>query len=159
KKQLIWLGWLFQLPMSSEQEAMLLSLSGDANYQSAVTTLYRDSQNGQGATAPLASLPTIALQSRISYESAAKQLQFSGGPMTSDQRALLLSLAPDPSYQATIGSLFRAQAPYATAPLAALPNITFPDLSRPISYDASAKRLRFTGAMTEADRKLFLSLS
>lgn len=118
-----------------------------------------------------------AVEGRISYDPAAtkKQLSFVGA-MTVAERQTLRSLfdatfSSLALYQTAIDALFNAPREFITVHLKYLVTPTavvafeeqppvFPEtLKSKISYDASAKELRFTGEMTDADKATLLALS
>lgn len=112
---------------------------------------------------PLPKLPDITFTfpdgtgNKISYDPAGK-LTFTG-VMTDPERAQLLGSSTDAGYQTAITTLYQAHATTAV-PLASLPTFAVPDgTSNRISYDANAKVLRFTGAMTTSQRTQLLALA
>jgi Tc toxin complex TcA C-terminal TcB-binding domain/Neuraminidase-like domain/Salmonella virulence plasmid 28.1kDa A protein len=124
----------------------------------------------------LATLPggvdfPTALQNKISYDNAARVLRFRGA-MTEPDKISLLGLSSVRPYQNAVQSLFEAprtfvitqmrafDIPSFPAPLSVLPPIVFPDEFRGrISYDSSAKQLRFVGFMMSRERTILLNLS
>jgi hypothetical protein len=130
-------------------------------------------------SAPLPTLPNItfprALSGKISYDSQSRRLCFVGA-MTDAQQKQLSGLSADAGYQAAINSLAQQPRDFITthfignfpglvdsgayaADLASLPALTFPRaLKSKVTYDATAQRLLFTGAMTDLERTQLESL-
>ncbi|HKG46484.1 MAG TPA: neuraminidase-like domain-containing protein, partial [Pyrinomonadaceae bacterium] len=124
--------------------------------------------------ADLATLPAItfpeSLKSRLSYDTVAKQLRFTG-VMSANEKSQLLGLSTDSDYQRAVNALFdapreivkrhmgRFSVPAFATPLASLPaTVVIPTaLKSKIYYDAVAKELNFVGIMTEAERKVLLA--
>ena len=112
------------------------------------------------------------VKEKVSYNADARKLNFNG-PMTLVERAALLGLSGDASYQAAVGQLFDAPRnlvaektkafswPPFAAPLLALPaGVVFPsEMKGRIFYDKSAQGLKFNGLMTEAEKSRLLGLS
>jgi len=130
-------------------------------------------------SAPLNALPNVTfpkpLDQQITYDANGKQLRFTG-VMTDAQTTQLLGLSGTGDYQAAINAL--AQQPrdfisgviienlpglldrglYETS-LATLAGVNFPPLLQSkIAYDSNAHQLRFTGAMTDAEKTQLESL-
>ncbi len=106
--------------MTGLEQANLLDLSNDPDFQTAVNGLFAASQAGEVATytQTLAALPGISFPplptGAISYDAAAQQLRFTGA-MTSTEQSTLLGLSTDPSYQAAVTSLYDQPIDFITA--------------------------------------------
>jgi len=163
----------FTGPMSLQRETLLLSLSQDGGYRTAIQTLFGNTQaewstvytSSSSATAlPIVVFPPV-FASLIAYTNGNTQLTFKG-PMSDDQRKQLLSLSSDASYQSAITDLFtQTSAVWTTLHsygLASLPPITFPD-SSPNSLASRLQpgggNLKLTGALSDADAAKLLGLS
>ena len=133
----------------------------------------------------LASLPQgllfpDAVKDRISYDAATHMLRFTGVMTTTDRTTLSGVTAAEgedlTSFQSAVdqlSSLSRTAArtfisqrmrafelPAFDVDLATMPAVVFPaELRDKIFYDAHAHKLRFTGAMTVAEREQLISLS
>ena len=119
----------------------------------------------------LASLPDIGipadLSGRLTYDSTARQLRFTG-VMTTTERDILK--AHSPSYNDAATALFEAprkmvgrqmarfSVPRFTTSLAVMPgSVVIPSaIKSKIFYDGVAKTLNFDGIMTEAERKALI---
>jgi hypothetical protein len=100
---------LVEAPMTSDQRGLLLSLSTDNDYQSAVNALFN--AQSASAAAPLASLPAgLSLPARLPgtvyYDGP--NLHFIG-LMADAQRDLLLGLASDAQYPLAVDNLSNAR--------------------------------------------------
>ena len=159
--------------ISAPQQALLLSLSSDANYILAIDNLYTASNNANGAaTAMLTVLPTgVSFTGAVpvSYSSAnGGQLLYTGAsPMPAPLQNLLLSLSPDNTYQpavnnliAAVGSIgYNGQASVALASLP--PGVSFNNLL-PVSWNAVTNgALSYTGSSANlpAELSAYLGLS
>ena len=121
----------------------------------------------------LASLPNInipaELRGRLTYDSTAGQLRFTG-VMTTTERDELKALSSDPSYTAAVTALYlapskmvrrqmaRFSVPRFTASLPSMPeSVVIPSaIKSKIFYDNVAQTLNFAGVMTEAERKALI---
>jgi hypothetical protein len=99
--------------LSIRERDILLSLSGDGPYQTAIHQLYIAQDDGKPV--PLAALPalTIPISAPISpasyilsYVPGSKQLRFIGG-MTAPERTLLLSFSANEDYRRGIDNLYQ----------------------------------------------------
>lgn len=111
-----------------------------------------------------------ALQGRVSYDSIAGQLRFTG-VMTASEKSDLLAASSDSKYQGAVQVLFEApakfvkrhmarfSAPRFTADLAQFPpTVVIPAaLKTRFYYDGVAKKLIFAGIMTEAERRVLIA--
>ena len=123
----------------------------------------------------LASLPAdinipADLRGRLTYDSTAEQLRFTG-VMTTDEQTRLNDASSVPSYRGAVAALFQAprdmvgrhmarfSVPRFTTPLAIMPgNVVIPSaIQSKIFYDNVAQTLNFTGIMTEAERKALIN--
>jgi Tc toxin complex TcA C-terminal TcB-binding domain/ABC toxin N-terminal region/Neuraminidase-like domain/Putative peptidoglycan binding domain/Salmonella virulence plasmid 28.1kDa A protein len=122
----------------------------------------------------LASLPDdinipADLRGRLTYDSTAEQLRFTG-VMTADEQTRLKEAFLEPSYQAAVTALFQAprnmigrqmarfSVPRFTTPLASMPGgVVIPSaIKSKIFYDNVTQKLNFLGIMTEAERKALI---
>ena len=111
-----------------------------------------------------------SLKSRVSYDTVAKQLRFTG-VMTANEKSQLLALSTDSNYQRAVNSLFdapraivsrhmsRFSVPVFATRLDSFPStVVIPTaLKSKIYYDAVAKKLNFVGIMTDSERKVLLA--
>jgi hypothetical protein len=107
--------------MTVAQRDVLLALSADAAYQTAVVKLFESprrfvqrnmrSYTVEHFSAALTALPDItvpvSLKKRVYYDTAAGRLYFIGA-MSEDERSDLLALSSDAAYQTAIGQLYDA---------------------------------------------------
>jgi hypothetical protein len=154
------------VPMTAAEETQLLGLSTDVNYQTAVASLYAESQP-PSYSVPLAQLPdllSLFLDTPVAYDAVNHQLILTT-PIYPDQAAQLANLSNDATYQTALTTLLNESAvagsagPY-TAPLASLPPwLVLPSqLKGLVNYD-STQGLQFTGPMTSAEEGILETLS
>ncbi|HEU4835000.1 MAG TPA: neuraminidase-like domain-containing protein, partial [Pyrinomonadaceae bacterium] len=139
-------------------EQLVAILNGTFTHEAKLDTL------PQGITFP------PALQGRVSYDSIAGQLRFTG-VMTPGEKADLLAASSDVKYQGAVQVLFdapgkivkrqmaRFSVPRFTTGLTQFPpTVVIPTaLKTKFYYDNVAKKLNFNGIMTDAERKILIA--
>lgn len=117
-------------------------------------------------TAPLTAVPKIvfpvALQSKISYDATAQELQFNG-TMTQADIAALMELSEAAEYRNAVENLYNKSNATPddsltyTTPLGHLPGQSFPaPLKYKVSFDEKAEALRFVGGMALSEKEALL---
>ncbi len=152
--------------MSDAYKATLLALSGDAAYQAAVLDLYGRPRAFVATalktfvdpvyTAPLAALPASSVQfpaptsARISYDSDAQMLSYTG-TMSSADEAKLLALSADAAYQVAVTALQAQPSMYVAPPDNAF--LTTADASK-LFEEAQAPADRYRHVLIKLDAYL-----
>ena len=156
--------------MSDDFRQFLMGLASDAVSQSAVASLYTQSQDCVQAAVVLpgavpASPPAWVGQGQqniSAFSGGTGALGFTG-PMSAAVYLALLGQSTDPGYAAALGQLFLSTQGSAGAVyvrLAVLPPIALPDKNAgSLSYDATAQVLSFSGVMSLADLRCLLAIS
>jgi hypothetical protein len=158
--------------MSSQEQVTLTTIINDATFTPVITQLQQQSQICPLSAAilpaaPLTTIPTTfvtAQQSVPGFSFGRGALRFEG-VMTATVYSALLAQSDDPTYGCALTQLFIASQSAAAAAttyvqLAALPAIALPDDAvSGLTYDATAKELSFTGAMSAADCLALLGLA
>ena len=113
------------------------------------------------------------VKNKVSYDSDAKKLRFTGAMTLTEKNILDGVTGGDPAYLIVVDALFQAPRTFVSqkmkvfewppfaAPVSVLPSsIVFPDaLKNKIYYDPTDKEVRFVGLMTASEKASLLDLS
>ena len=153
-------------PMTADQQQVLLGMSTDASFKTAINLLFTNSQANGGPVSVL--LPSLNLPQGTSLTSnpiliswAAGQLTFSGSStapntaMTPAQQAVLLGISADSAFQAAVNLLFTNSQPTSGSAPVSIP-VSVPLASLPAEVSLSANpivvsyggQLTFSGSLT-----------